>query len=68
MKKLSFEKFAASKIKANNIVGGGDTTKTTYDRADFGTGKTGTGTDTVYEDDDGSTCADFESDAFVDCH
>ena len=61
MKKLSFEKFASNKIEARKIVGG--YTDTTYDRADFGNGATGTGTDKAFDDG----CVEFVTDSTVVC-
>jgi hypothetical protein len=61
MKKVNFEKFAANKVAANQIKGGD--TPTTYDRADFGEGNTGTGSDKAFDDG----CVEFTSDSRVYC-
>lgn len=61
VKKLDFEKFTPCKVKgAKTIVGG---TATSYNRADFGNGATGTGKDTNF----GDGCTEFHDDAFVHC-
>jgi hypothetical protein len=62
--KNSFEKFAAHKIQPNqlnSITGGGS--PTTYNRADFGTGKTGTGNDIAH----GDGCMEYVTDSVVEC-
>ena len=64
MKKLDFKAFFAKKLAVshlNQIKGG--YTETTYDRADFGTGNTGTGRDKAH----GDGCMEYCDDSIVEC-